>query len=76
MVVGYPVRDLATDPKRPGYVESELLLGFPVTSDGYPLVNAQFVRDFLPIRKYGFKICRSKPVDTIFVGIPTPAAST
>lgn len=46
MVIGYPVRDLATDPKRPGYVESELLLGFPVTSDGYPLVNAQFVHAF------------------------------
>jgi hypothetical protein len=66
MVVRHPVRDLASDPKRPGYVESELLLGFPVTSDGSPVVKSQFVHAFLPIRDYGLKVCRSKTVDTIY----------
>ncbi len=60
MIIRHPVRELPSDPKRPGYVESDLLVGFPVTSDGYPVVESQFAHAFLPIRDYGFKVCPFK----------------
>ncbi|GAB1315628.1 hypothetical protein MFIFM68171_05838 [Madurella fahalii] len=55
MVTSFVAQDLARDPKRPGYTESELVLGFPVGFDNSPILNSQNVHAFLPIRDYGFK---------------------
>ncbi|KXX78121.1 Heterokaryon incompatibility protein 6, OR allele [Madurella mycetomatis] len=55
LVASYIAQDLAQDSKRPGYTESELVLGFPVGFDNSPILTSQNVHAFLPIRDYGFK---------------------
>ncbi|KAJ7655660.1 hypothetical protein DFH06DRAFT_1046179 [Mycena polygramma] len=44
----------ATEKKRPGIFDTEVVLVFPLESDGSPKITAQAVHAFLPIRKYGF----------------------
>jgi hypothetical protein len=52
----YPVSSLPPDPKRPGSLESEILLAFPLNGSNEPMIASQNVYAFLPIRDYGFKV--------------------
>ncbi|KAJ7032739.1 hypothetical protein C8F04DRAFT_645308 [Mycena alexandri] len=40
--------------KRPNILQTEIVLAFPVESDGSPKIHPQAVHAFLPIRNYGF----------------------
>ena len=55
-ITRYPVVSLPSDPKRLGCTASEILLAFPTTESGEPLVEPQSVYAFLPVRDYGFKV--------------------
>ncbi|KAJ7503102.1 hypothetical protein B0H11DRAFT_1987795 [Mycena galericulata] len=48
------VKTYAEEKKRPNITRTEIILGFPLASDGSPQISGQSVHAFLPIRKYGF----------------------
>lgn len=58
-VTRYTVTALPEVEKRPNCTQTEILLAFPTTQSGEPWVESQNVYAFLPIRDYGFKVCRS-----------------
>ena len=57
LVVKHRLATHSEEPKRFGVAESELVLAFPLTMDGQPIVQDQPVYAFLPLRNYGFKVC-------------------
>jgi hypothetical protein len=52
-----PINMKAKEPKRESVRESEIILAFPLNRNLGPLVEDQNVHAFLPIRRYGFKVC-------------------
>ncbi|KAJ7655665.1 hypothetical protein DFH06DRAFT_1132757 [Mycena polygramma] len=61
--------------KRPNILSTEVVLAFPVRTDGSPKVQAQAVHAFLPIRKYGFS-CRPELALMWYKYIPTRIAES
>ncbi|KZT00827.1 uncharacterized protein LAESUDRAFT_731898 [Laetiporus sulphureus 93-53] len=53
-VVKHVVPTYAGEPKREGIEQSEIVLAFPVTLEGEPIIANQHVYAFLPVIKYGF----------------------
>lgn len=50
-------QDLPPDDARMNRDKAEVVLAFPITSDSRPVVEQQLTFSFLPIRKFGFKVC-------------------
>jgi hypothetical protein len=48
--------NLPQHPSRPGQPEVDLILAFPVKEDFSPLIQAQYVYSFLPMRHEGFNV--------------------
>lgn len=46
----------AQEPGREGVEQSEIVLAFPVTETGEPVIEKQEVHAFLPLRCYGFNV--------------------
>jgi hypothetical protein len=46
----------AQEPGREGVEKSEIILAFPVTESGEPVIEMQEVHAFLPLRCYGFNV--------------------
>ncbi|KAK4168246.1 hypothetical protein QBC43DRAFT_296909 [Cladorrhinum sp. PSN259] len=51
----FPAPTMPDSDQRQGRSEAEVVLAFPVTSDGQPAISPQHVFTFLPVRDYGFK---------------------
>lgn len=56
IVTLYIADQLPSETKRPDCIQSEILLGFPVTEPNAGEIISQKVYAFLPIRDYGFKV--------------------
>jgi hypothetical protein len=56
VLVRHLVRTPADEPGREGIEQSEIVLAFPVTESGDPVIEMQDVHAFLPLRCYGFKV--------------------
>jgi hypothetical protein len=54
----FVVQDLPTDAKRPGCKQTQILLAFPTTSSGEPVLQYQKFYAFMPVRDSGFKVLR------------------
>lgn len=50
-------QDLPPEAARMNRDRAEVVLAFPITSDSRPIVEQQLTFSFLPIRKFGFKVC-------------------
>jgi anti-sigma regulatory factor (Ser/Thr protein kinase) len=48
---------LPSDDARTNRDRAEVVLAFPITNDSRPIVEPQLTFSFLPIRKFGFKVC-------------------
>jgi hypothetical protein len=56
------------EPKRRGIIESNVVLAFPLDSNGSPKIAPQDVHAFLPLRSFGFYVC-SKCCLVVSVGL-------
>ncbi|KAF4173658.1 hypothetical protein CNMCM8694_000016 [Aspergillus lentulus] len=61
IVTEYKIDQMPSDKKRPNQTESEIKLAFPIDADGQPILQAQDVYSFLPVRSYGFTVCELNP---------------
>ena len=56
VLVRHHARTPAQEPGREGIEQSEIVLAFPVTETGEPVIKLQDVYAFLPLRCYGFNV--------------------
>jgi hypothetical protein len=56
IIVRHSALSLPRDERRPGVQQSEVVLAFPVTRDGDPVINDQYTYAYLPIAQYGFAV--------------------
>jgi hypothetical protein len=56
VLVSHPAQTPAQEPGREGVEQSEIVLAFPVTETGEPVIENQEVHAFLPLRCYGFNV--------------------
>jgi hypothetical protein len=61
IVIRHTVESLQFEEKREGVSQSEILLAFPIDTNEQPRLDPQHVYAFLPIREYGFQVCRFLP---------------
>ncbi|MCJ1284832.1 hypothetical protein MMC26_004169 [Xylographa opegraphella] len=55
IVAKHKMQAYASEPKRKGVSETEIVLGFPMSADDSPLGATQNAHAILPLRDYGFK---------------------
>lgn len=48
--------NMPLEPRRQDVSDSTVVLAFPITEDGYPIIAAREVFNFLPVRPYGFPV--------------------
>jgi hypothetical protein len=56
LMVKHMVKTFARESKREGIRQSEIVLAFPITATGAPIVEKQAVHAFLPLKSFGFKV--------------------
>lgn len=56
VLVRHLARTPSQEPGREGIEQSEIMLAFPVTESGEPVIEMQEVHAFLPLRCYGFNV--------------------
>ena len=56
VMVRHLVTGLPPDAKRLNVTTSEVILAFPVSSSGMPIISDQDVHTFLPLRSFGFSV--------------------
>ena len=57
VIVKHVVAGLPLDAKRPNVVSSEVVLAFPISPSGEPVLSTQDVHTFLPLGSFGFSVC-------------------
>lgn len=60
LLVRRPIAAHPEEKKRPNISRTEVVLAFPLESDGSPKIHFQKVHAFLPIREYGFSVRRRR----------------
>ena len=56
LLVKHVARTPGREPGREGVEQSEIMLAFPVSETGEPVIKMQDVHAFLPLRRYGFNV--------------------
>jgi hypothetical protein len=56
-IVKHMVKTYQAERRRMGIKQSEIVLAFPLREDGVPCDDEQFVCAFLPLRRFGFRVC-------------------
>jgi hypothetical protein len=58
LLVKHMVKAFTGEEKRQGIERSEIILAFPLEADETPYIDEeQYVYAFLPLRRYGFRVC-------------------
>jgi len=56
-MVKHMVKIFSHESKREGIGQSEIVLVFPITATGTPILKKQAVHAFLPLKSFSFKVC-------------------
>lgn len=56
LMIKHSVEVYPKEPKRKNIKESDVVLAFPISDNGEPVINPQDVHAFLPLRDFGLKV--------------------
>jgi hypothetical protein len=54
----HKIEKMPDDPKRPGHLHTQVVLGFPISERPQPQPNLEKVYAFLPVMEYGFNVSK------------------
>jgi hypothetical protein len=56
LMVKHVIKPFQLEPKRVNIQETDIILAFPITQEGDPVIRGQDVHAFLPLRKFGLTV--------------------